>query len=435
MGLNANDLKNCLNECIGEIIIRHDEYTLIPGSFSRTRKWPLDRLIHFILSFGSQSLGTEILEYFQFQKDFPSVSAFVQQRKKLSFRAMEDLFKMFYKCTDSTPVLFKGYRITAIDGSELSLPYNPNEDNVMGNNHYSTLHLNSLYDVCSNVFMDAVIQCGNKENETDAACIMVDRLSEEFPVIIMADRGYENYNLFAHIEERLFDYVIRIRDIGAVRTMSAGFDFPPDGPFDLTRNVVITRHSTGPCIVNRIKYKYFSKTARFDYIKDSKCDDYEMTIRFVRFQLENGSYELIATSLSADEFSPDEIKELYQLRWNIEVGFRKAKYILGMEAFHSKQENSICQEIYSRIIMYNFSMLIAMAIKIPQKEKDLKHSQQVNFSQAVRICIAFFKQTGNGPPIDVETTIARFLLPIRPNRSRPRDSVSACVVSFNYRLA
>ena len=27
------------------------------------------------------------------------------------------------------------------------------------------------------------------------------------------------------------------------------------------------------------------------------------------------------------------------------------------------------------------------------------------------------------------------LIPIRPNRSRPRDAVSACVVSFNYRLA
>lgn len=64
-----------------------------------------------------------------------------------------------------------------------------------------------------------------------------------------------------------------------------------------------------------------------------------------------------------------------------------------------------------------------------------KTSQQINFSRAVRICIAFFKQTGNGPPMDVESTITKFLLPIRPNRSRPRDAVSACVVSFNYRLA
>lgn len=433
MNLNAKNLKDCLKECISEIVARHNDYSLVSGAFSRTRKWPLDKLIHFILSFGSQSLGTEILKYFQFQNGSPSVSSFVQQRKKLSFRAMEDLFKLFYHRTASTPVLFKGYRIAAIDGSELSLPYNPKEGNVIGENHYSTLYINSLYDVCSKVFMDVVIQHGNERNETDAACIMVDRLPENDPVIIMADRGYENYNLFAHIEERLFDYVIRIRDIGTAKTMSAGFDFPSNGPFDLTRDAVITRHSTGPCIVNRIKYKYFSKTARFDYIKDSKCDDYELTIRFVRFQLENGSYELIATSLSEDEFSADELKELYQLRWNIEIGFREAKYILGIEAFHSKQENSICQEIYSRIIMYNFSMLITANIKI--LEKDLKHPQQINFSKAVRICIAFFRQTENGPPINVESTIARFLLPIRPNRSRPRDTVSACVVSFNYRLA
>ena len=361
------------------------------------------------------------------------MSSFVQQRKKLSFHAMENLFQLFYNRTEYAPVLFKDYRIAAIDGSELSVPYNPNEENVIGKNHHSTLYLNSLYDVCSKIFMDSVIQHGKERNETDAACIMVDRISEKYPVIIMADRGYENYNLFAHIEERLFDYVIRIRDVGAIRTMAAGFDFPSDGPFDLTRDAVITRHSTGPCIVNRIKYKYLSKSSQFDYIKDSKCDDYELSIRFVRFQLENGSYELLATSLSEEEFSSEELKKLYQMRWNIEVGFREAKYILGMEDFHSKQENSICQEIYSRIIMYNFSMLITLSIKIPEKER--KHHQQVNFSRAVRICIAFFKQTGNGPPIDVESTIAKFLLPIRPERSRPRDAVSACVVSFNYRLA
>ena len=104
--------------------------------------------------------------------------------------------------------MFKGYRIAAIDGSELSLPYNPNEENVIGENHHSTLYLNSLYDVCGKIFMDSVIQHGKERNETDAACIMVDRISEKYPVIIMADRGYENYNLFAHIEERLFDYVI-----------------------------------------------------------------------------------------------------------------------------------------------------------------------------------------------------------------------------------
>lgn len=435
MSKRVDDLKTCLDECILEIVSQRDKFSLVPKAFSRSRKWTLDKLIHFILSFGSQSLGTEILEYFHFQEGFPTVSAFVQQRQKLSAAAMEELFRLFCSRTDSAPTLFKGYRITAVDGSDLSLPYNPKEDNVIGDNHFSTLHLNCLYDVCNRVFLDAVIQHGKKENETDAACIMVDRLPETYPVIIMADRGYENYNLFAHIEERLFDYVIRIKDIGSSGSMASGFDFPSCGAFDLTRDVVITRHSTGPCTVNRVKYKYFSKKARFDYIENSKCDDYGMTIRFVRFELGDGSYELVATSLPQEEFSSDEIKKLYQMRWTIETSYRETKYILGMKAFHSKQENSICQEIFSRLIMYNFSMRITMGIKIPAKEKDLRHRQQVNFTEAVRICIAFFRHRGNEPPFDVETTIARFLLPVRPSRSRPRDTVSACVVSFNYRLA
>ncbi|MDE7431426.1 MAG: IS4 family transposase [Lachnospiraceae bacterium] len=435
MSKKVDDLKTCLNQCILEIVSQRDKYSLVPAAFSRARKWPLDKLIHFILSFGSQSLGTEILEYFHFQEGFPTVSSFVQQRQKLSAAAMEELFRLFCRRTDSTPTFFKDYRLIAVDGSDLSLPYNPKEDNVIGDNHSSTLHLNCLYDVCGRVFLDAVIQKGKKENETDAACIMVDRLTESYPVIIMADRGYENYNLFAHIEQRLFDYIIRIRDIGSSGSMASGFDFPSGGAFDLTRDVVITRHSTGPCMINRVKYKYFSKKARFDYIENSKCEDYGMLIRFVRFQLEDGSYELVATSLPREEFSSDEIKKLYQMRWNIETGYREAKYILGMEAFHSKQENSVCQEIFARLIMYNFSMRITMGIKIPIQEKDLKHRQQVNFTQAVRICIAFFRYKGNEPPFDVETTITRFLLPVRPHRSRPRETVSASVVSFNYRLA
>ena len=39
------------------------------------------------------------------------------------------------------------------------------------------------------------IQKGLHENETGAACELVDRISEQHPVLIMADRGYENYNL------------------------------------------------------------------------------------------------------------------------------------------------------------------------------------------------------------------------------------------------
>lgn len=61
----------------------------------------------------------------------PSISSFIQQRKKMSSHAMEDLLKLFYRRTASTPILFKGYQIAAVDGSELSVPYNPIREKIM----------------------------------------------------------------------------------------------------------------------------------------------------------------------------------------------------------------------------------------------------------------------------------------------------------------
>ena len=398
----------------------------------RKRKWDFSTLMRFILSFGSNSLGHEVGNFFEYQEGFPTVSSFVQQRQKLDYSAFRYLFDKFNECIDDHPVLFKHYRLLAVDGSDLTLPYNPRENNVIADNHVSTLHLNALYDVCNKRFLDVVIQQALKENEYDAACKLVDRISEKHPVILLADRGFENYNLFAHVEERLFDYVIRVKDVNS-NGILAGLELPDTQEFDVTKRIVITRHSTGPAAIMPGVYKYFSKKYRFDYIENSKCPDYEMYIRFVRFQLSENSYEVLATSLPEELFSMEDLKELYQLRWGIETGFRELKYILGLAAFHSKKENSILQEIFARLIMYNFSMCIIQKISI--KEKDRSHQLQVNFTQATKICLNFFRYRGNEPPYNIETTLQRFLLPIRPNRKRQRITVGTCVVPFNYRLA
>lgn len=158
-----------------------------------------------------------------------------------------------------------------------------------------------------------------------------------------------------------------------------------------------------------------------------------MYIRFVKFRLTEDSYEILATSLTENQFSSEELKELYALRWGIETGFRELKYVLGLSAFHSKKENSILQEVYARLIMYNYSMSITL--NVPIKEKDRSYQLQVNFTQATKICLNFFKHRSKEPTYDIEATIQRFLLPIRPNRKRRRQSVSTTVVSFNYRLA
>ena len=88
---------------------------------------------------------------------------------------------------------------------------------------------------------------------------MTERLPEWFPVIITADRDYENYNFFAHVEEKLFDYVVRLKSTKNNGSILSGLNLPAGEVFDITKDIVITRHSTDPYAVNKEKYKYMTK--------------------------------------------------------------------------------------------------------------------------------------------------------------------------------
>ena len=66
------------------------------------------------------------MEYFNLNPSMPTVSAFVQQRNKVNYRAFESLFHTFTNAVDEQ-VLFKGYRLLAVDGSDLHTPTNKDE--------------------------------------------------------------------------------------------------------------------------------------------------------------------------------------------------------------------------------------------------------------------------------------------------------------------
>ena len=78
-------------------------------------------------------------------------------------------------------------------------------------------------------------------------------------------------------------------------------------------------------------------------------------------------------------------------------------------------------------------MLIAN--RAEAKEKDLKYKLQVNYTQAIRISQHFFRHLDSGVLYDIEKTIQRFLLPVRPNRKNQRTTPGKDAVPFNYRLA
>ncbi len=54
--------------------------------------------------------------------------------------------------------------------------------------------MNALYDLESQLYLDAIIQDGREEHESQALMEPADRSELTESVILIADRGYESYN-------------------------------------------------------------------------------------------------------------------------------------------------------------------------------------------------------------------------------------------------
>lgn len=411
-------------------------FLLNPESdFTRKRKIDFETFIKMTLSMGGSSLKKELLDYFDFSADSPGVSAYNQQRAKVLPEAFEFLFHEFTTSVNPNK-LFNGYRLLACDGSNLTIPTNPNdmETFVSRCNQFecgvNRLHLNAFYDLMNRIYVDALIQTAASKNEFRACVQMIDRSNIVEKVILTADRGYENYNIFAHAEKKGWKYAIRVKDIDSIGILS-GLSISEKGAFDKNISLTLTRsHSKANRMPN---YKYMPTCQKFDYMPVESKIDYLISFRVVRFLIAENTYETIITNLVRDEFPPDIIKEIYHLRWGIETSFRELKYAIGLTNFHSKKVAYIKQEIFARLVLYNFCETITTKVVVKQATKSKVY--QVNYTLAIYICREYLKNVRTLGPPDIELLIQKNTLPVRPGRKDPRKVKTQKLVSFLYRVA
>lgn len=436
----ANSLKKTLTSLIREMAATPAPYVKNPEKdFTRKKKLPFETVMQLLISMGGNSIYKELLEAQGYDVNTATTSAFVQQRNKILPSALEFLFHKFTQSyTDIKN--YQGYRLLAIDGSDLHVATDPADTdtyfqsqlNIKG---YNLLHLNAAYDLCNRLYVDAIIQPRRLCNEGRAMAAMVDRSPIKGKTIVIADRGYESYNNFAHIERKGWNYVIRVKDLASNGILSA-LRLPSSGEFDMDIHMILTKRQTKEVKAHPEIYKFVPSTSKFDFLDLHENLFYPISFRVVRFALPNGTYETVITNLSAADFSPDEIKSIYNMRWGIETSFRALKYSIGLTNFHAKRQESITQEIFARMIMYNFAEMITSNIVISQMDK--RHQYQVNFTVAVHVCRHFLSSRDDEPPPDVEALIRKNILPIRPIRPgqmNARKIRYKSAVSFVYRVA
>ena len=394
----------------------------------------------FILAFRGGTLNHEIMDFFGLDPSTGTSSAFIQRRSTILPEAFESLFHDFSRSVDENK-LYRGLRLLAVDGSDLQIAANPDDPDsyypgANGQRAYNLLHINAMYDLHQHIYVDALVQKSRKADESAALTAMVDRSAIE-SALLLADRGYESYNNLAHIQEKGWNFLIRIKD--GTAGIASGLALPATDEFDVPFHLKLTNKQSNEVkelLRDKNHYRHITNAIRFDYLpRTSRKHDpavfFELHFRIVRFPISDTACETIITNLDASAFPLHDIKRLYAMRWGIETSFRNLKHTLGLLHLHAKKVEFVLQEIFAKLTMYNFCELITQSVVIRQAQK--KHTYKVNFSDAVHICRQFF--LGDVPPPILEAMLMRYISPIRSGRKDTRKLSQKPSASFTYRVA
>lgn len=96
---------------------------------------------------------------------------------------------------------------------------------------------------------------------------------------------------------------------------------------------------------------------------------------------------------------------------------------IGLSCLHGKKTDFLLQEVFARLILYNYASLIARKIPVPQEK-------QINFSVAILVCKQFLK--GKIRPAQIFEILSKHLSPIRPGRQYRRYQNPVSAVAFQY---
>lgn len=436
----AEKIKSILMDEIDAMASHPETFAKHPGrDFTRERKFSVRDVLLFPVLMERDTLDRELLKYFDYSLDTPSLSAYYQQRRKLkpdTYRLLLGSFNRHFQ-----PSLYKDkYILHAVDGSGFSLCHNPKDpltfiqSNGSSPQGHNEIHVTATFRITDRVFTDAVIQPSPQKNEYSAICSIVDRCdtSHGRPVFI-ADRGFPSFNLFAHCGEKNASYLVRTTGLYMERLLRD--DRPADrDEFDIAVNRIVVRSNakkTRSRPDSPELYRYVDKNTAFDYIKPGGKSEYPLNIRAVRIRIKEGVYENLVTNLPADEFDLTELRILYHLRWGLETSFRELKHAIGAGDFHCRSFEYVTHEIWARFLLYNFcSQVTALAVV---ETHGRKYEYQVNFTMAIKNSHAFLRQKAGEAAVDILGLIRKYILPVRPERNFARQHRFHSPMKFTYR--
>ncbi len=258
---------------------------------------------------------------------------------------------------------YKGYRLLGIDGTEIELQHGEEINKEFGAVFTNKETINAsksvvVYDLLNELILDAKLNMYNS-SERKSAIEQLKRIRKEGKQredIIVSDRGFPSLELFNELLSEGYDFIIRYN----------GKEF-------LKETQALIESDKAEMEIE-IPLREGNKRKENTAIKEQLKKGYpeKIRLRIIKIKLREKVTEYLITSLLS-EFSIDDFKEIYNLRWNEEVYFDFQKNVMEVENFSGKTVESVKQDYYSRVLVGNLHNLI-----VSEAQEEIDEETKVN---------------------------------------------------------
>lgn len=360
-----------ISKIISEVSAKYDKLWV-----KRNRSIDSKFLVSFILqviSNKNKGYGISLLELWDNyeknninipQKKVFAASSVCEARQKLPEDIFVDLNKMLisqFAAQEEGSLLLNKHRVFAIDGSRLNIPkelidYGYKKCNK--DSHYPQGLMSCIYNIDTQIVHDFCL--AKSLNERSCALEHLNVLEEDD--IVIFDRGYFSYIFLHQCKERKIHPIFRV----SLSLGNKGIqDFVSS---DKTDSVIA--FSPSPTVKNQLKRQGFDLEFK------------PISIRLVKYTI-NGNLYLYATTLIGKEYDENLFSVLYNKRWEIEELYKISKCLVDVEAFHSKSERGLKQEVYAHFVLINLARFFERVTKIKYKNND--QDVKYNFKNCLNI--------------------------------------------------
>lgn len=360
---------------------QNEKYKNNSKAFVRERKMSFTDYVWYLIMQKGRTTSMELDEYLKNKNGTYKISiskqAFSKQRQYLKPEIFIDIYKDyledFYHNYPEENKTYKGYNVCAIDGSLFEIPNTKElreeyktQKNSSGDRESARARVSGIYDVENGFMIDALIKdCGEGEKELAKKNIEnAGKIINLENCIIIFDRGYPGIDLIWYLEKLKIKYIFRLQT----------------KMYEKEKNSMKSKDEWIELDIAGDRLRKVKDKEVKNELKEQKT----LKVRMSKVLLDTGEIEYLLTNITEDIIAPEEMKETYFKRWQIEIGYDILKNKLHLENFTGRTKITIEQDFYAQIYTFNVLQDIkntnTRRIQEKQKNKNLKYKYKVNIN-------------------------------------------------------